>query len=161
MDTLRLENTEQFMEKLKDLFVESYIDVPEERLDVVREMSEQIVDLEAKLDEALSTKAELEADILESAREDIIDEVSEGLTLADSEKLKTLIENVEFNGDVESYAKKVQTVRENYFDKKTPPSTSGSVDVLNEEGSSFTSNHQVISDPFVAAAARYMNSSRG
>jgi hypothetical protein len=161
VDTLRLENTEQFMSKLKDLFIESYIDVPEERLDVVREMSEQIVELEAKLDEALSTKAELEADILEATREDVIDAVSEGLTLADSEKLKTLIENVEFNGDIESYTNKIQVVRENYFNKKTPPSTSGSVDQLNEDGSSFSDTKQVITDPFVAAAARYMNSSRG
>lgn len=161
VDTLRLENTEQFIDKLKDLFLESYIDVPEERLDVVREMSDEIVDLEAQLHEALTAKAELEEAVLEAARDDAIDEVSEGLTLADSEKLKTLVENVEFNGDVDSYSKKLRAVRENYFDKKSPPSTSGSVDQLNEEGSDFSGKQQVIKDPFVAASLKALRTNRG
>lgn len=155
VDTLRLENTEQFMAGLRDLFVESYIDVPEERLDIVREMSEKVVDLEAALDEVLAEKAELEQAMFEAAQEDAIASVAEGLTLSDSEKLKSLVENVEFGGDVESYTKKLKLVRESYFDKKTPPATSGSVDTLNEDSDGFSNSHApVIEDPFVAAAAR-------
>lgn len=156
VDTLRLENTEEFMDKLKDLFVESYIDVPEERLDIVKEMSDKVVDLESRLDEVLNRNAELEESILTAVQEDTIDAVSEGLTLTDSEKLKTLVENVEFDGDVETYTKKLKVVRESYFKKKAPSANSGSVDTLNESTDGFVETRTAISDPFVAAAAKQL-----
>lgn len=158
VDTLRLENAEEFMDKLKGLFVESYIDVPEERLDVVREMSEKVVELEAQLDASLKEKAKLEEAVLASKQLEIVKSVSEGLTLSDSEKLKTLIENVEFT-DVATYTKKLSVIKEHYFNK-TPPKTSGSVDTLNENanGDGFTTQkiENNIADPWIAASLRQL-----
>jgi hypothetical protein len=112
--SLRSEIAENFMEGLRNLFAESYINVPDEKIDVLGELHAQIEELEAKLDESINTTLELQAVIDEATQEATFDEVSEGLAATQVEKLRTLAEGIDFN-DAETYAKKLNIIKDKYF----------------------------------------------
>ncbi len=157
VDSLRLENAEQFMESVKGALVESYIDVPEDRLDVVSEMAETVTDLEAELSKSLAENLALKAQIAEATQETILDDIKEGLTMVDAEKLDTLIESVDFV-DAESYAKKVSLIREKHFPSGAKPKNDG-VETLNENNLA-AEDVVVYTDPLVEAAVRAMDKMR-
>lgn len=163
VDTLRAENAEEFMDKLRGLFVESYIDVPEERVDVVREMAEQIDELKGKLDAMINESTELKAQIAGKEKAAVVTEALKDLTLADSEKLKKLIENVEYKGDTADFKSKVELVRETFVSQKdkAPVETSGATETLVEDtGAQLDEKGAKINgftDPLVAAAARMLD----
>lgn len=108
---------ESFVGGLKNLFEEHYIDVPEEKFDVVGDMEAKIEELNGKLDEAVAVNVALNQELNESKRTEIVDAVCEGLTDMEAEKLQTLAEEISFE-DTETFASKMQTIRENYFAKK-------------------------------------------
>ncbi len=108
---------ESFVGGLKNLFEQHYIEVPEEKFDLVGEMESEIETLNAKLDETVAKNVELHKALNESARESIVAEACEGLSDVEAEKLQTLAEEISFE-DSESFAQKMQTIRENYFVKK-------------------------------------------
>jgi hypothetical protein len=108
---------EGFVSGLKGLFEEHYIDIPEEKFDVLGSMEETIADLQAKLDEQVAANVEMAKVINEATRESIIADGAEGLAETDKEKFFGLAEELAFE-DSESFAKKVQTIRENYFTNK-------------------------------------------
>ncbi|NDB58988.1 hypothetical protein EB001_11105 [bacterium] len=108
---------EGFVSGLKGLFEEHYIDIPEEKFDVLGSMEETLADLQAKLDEQVAVNVELSKVINEATRESIIADGAEGLAETDKEKFFGLAEELAFE-DSESFAKKVQTIRENYFTNK-------------------------------------------
>lgn len=108
---------ENFVSGLKDLFVESWIDVPEDKYDVLADMETQVSELQAKLDEQLAANVEMNKVIAEQARVDIIKDACNGLTDTEVEKFTGLAEELAFE-DAESFATKVQTIRENYFTNK-------------------------------------------
>jgi hypothetical protein len=108
---------ESFVGGLKNLFEQHYIEVPEEKFDLVGEMESEIETLNAKLDETVAKNVELYKALNESARESIVAEACEGLSDIEAEKLQTLAEEISFE-DSESFAQKMQTIRENYFVKK-------------------------------------------
>ena len=112
--SLRSEIAENFMEGLRNLFAESYINVPDEKIDVLGELHAQIEELEAKLDESINTTLELQSVIDEATQEATFDEVSEGLAATQVEKLRTLAEGIEFS-DTETYAKKLNIIKDKYF----------------------------------------------
>ena len=112
--SLRTQVAEDFMEGLRNLFAESYINVPDEKIDVIGELHAQIEDLEAKLDESINTTLELQSVIDEATQEATFDEVSEGLAATQVEKLRTLAEGIEFS-DPETYAKKLNIIKDKYF----------------------------------------------
>lgn len=120
--TLRADIAENFMEGLYNLFAESYITVPEEKIDVIGEMKAQIEELEAKLDESVNKQLELQSTIDEATMEATFDEVSEGLAATQVEKLRTLAEGIEFT-DVETYTKKLNIIKDKYFSEKKEVST--------------------------------------
>jgi hypothetical protein len=126
--TVRADIAENFMEGLYNLFAESYITVPEEKLDVVGELKAQLEELEAKLDESINTQLELQSVIDEATMEATFDEVSEGLAATQVEKLRTLAEGIEFT-DSESYAKKLDILKGKYFSEKKEVNTG----VISEE----------------------------
>jgi len=113
---LRTEIAEEFMGKLKDLFTESYIEVPEGKVDLVDELAETVEELEEKLNvqtgQAIAMAEELEG----YKRDAIIREASSDLAETQVEKLKSLVEDIDFD-DAETFAKKVATVKESYFNK--------------------------------------------
>jgi len=115
---LRTEIAEDFMGKLKDLFTESYIDVPESKVDLVDDLVENVEELEKALNEA-TEKAIQTAQVLEGyQREAVIREASKDLADTEVEKLKGLVEDVDFE-DEATFTNKVKTIKESYFNKKT------------------------------------------
>ena len=114
---MKSEILEGFVSGLKGLFEEHYIDIPEEKFDVLGALEEQNSELQAKLDEQVAANVELNKALNESTRGEIIDGALDGLTETDKEKFLGLAEELAFE-DAESFAKKVQTIRENYFTNK-------------------------------------------
>jgi hypothetical protein len=114
---MKSEILEGFVSGLKGLFEEHYIDIPEEKFDVLGALEEQNAELQAKLDEQVAANVEMAKVINESTRESIVADALDGLTETDKEKFLGLAEELAFDG-VESFEKKVQTIRENYFTNK-------------------------------------------
>lgn len=109
---LRNEITESFIGSLKEVFAEHYIEVPEEKYDVLGEMQSEIESLKAKLDESVEEKIQLAAEKVELEKAAAINEATADLTLTEAEKFAKLVEDVEFDGD---YAEKLSVIKENYF----------------------------------------------
>ena len=114
---LRTEIAEGFMNSLKDLFVESYIDVPESKVDLVDELAESVQELEAKLNEQTGAVIEMSQQLEGYQREQIISEHAGELAATEVEKLKSLVESLDFE-DEASFSAKVKTVKESYFKKE-------------------------------------------
>ena len=127
---IRTELAEQFMLGLKELFRQHYIEVPDEKIDVVEKLSEQVEALQEQLNEALAAKISIEEELAQSVMEDVFENVSEGLALTEVEKFRTLAEGVDFEGDVDAYSKKLNIIKEKHFNKKSTSSTKSLV--LNE-----------------------------
>jgi hypothetical protein len=113
---LRTEIAEGFMNNLRELFVESYIDVPESKVDLVDELAEQVEDLEEKLNVQTANMLEMNESLETFQRQTIIREASRDLAETQVEKLASLVESLDFE-DEESFAQKVKTVKESYFKK--------------------------------------------
>jgi len=113
---LRNEITEDFINGLRTLFEEHYIEVPAEKYDVLGEMQNQIDELKVKLDESVAEKIGLveEKQTLEMTQ--VVSEACADLTMTEADKLNKLLENVEF-GSKELFAEKVAVIKENYFPK--------------------------------------------
>ena len=111
---LRSELTEDFIGGLKALFAEHYIDIPEDSVNVVEELSQTVESLEAKLNEEIERNVALTGMISESRKGELTAYVCEGLTTTQAEKLKSLVEGVEYSNDDE-FITKISTLRENYF----------------------------------------------
>jgi len=116
---LRTELAEDFMTGLKNLFTESYVDVPESKVDLVDELGTQVRELEEKLNETTESSIHMSGELEELKRDAIIREHSRDLAETQVEKLKTLAEDIDFE-DEETFAMKVSTIKESYFTKKTP-----------------------------------------
>lgn len=131
---LRSEIVEDFISGLKNLFVEHYVDVPSEKVDVVESQAQEIADLTDKVNEALNANADLVKKLSESKKVEILATVSEGLTDTQAVKLKTLTESVEFTTEGE-YTSKLKTIRESYFSagNKTTVKQEPSIIQLTEE----------------------------
>ena len=115
---LRAEIAEKFMNGLKDLFTESYIEVPEAKVDLVDELAATVEELEEKLNATTADAIRMAEAIEVFQRDAIIREHADGLADTQVEKLKSLVEDIDFD-DAESFSKKVATVKESYFTKKT------------------------------------------
>jgi hypothetical protein len=114
---LRTEIAETFMDKMKDLFVESYIEVPESKVDLVDELAESVEELETRLNETTQKVIDTTEELEVYKRDTIIREASRDLAETQVEKLKSLVEGVDFD-DEESFASKVKTIKESYFTKE-------------------------------------------
>ncbi len=115
---LRTEIAEKFMNNLKDLFTESYIEVPEAKVDLVDELAAANAELEEAHDKAIARTMEMQEELEVLKRDSIIAEAAEGLAATQVEKLKKLAEDVDFES-AETFAEKVNTIKESYFTKKT------------------------------------------
>jgi len=114
---LRTEIAEDFMGKLKDLFLESYIEVPESKIDLVDELAEQVEELEEKLNAQTADVLAMNETLEAYMREAVIREAARDLAETQVEKLKSLVESLDFE-DEETFAQKVKTVKESYFKKE-------------------------------------------
>jgi hypothetical protein len=113
--TLRNELTEEFMEGLKNLFAEHFINIPQEKVDVIEALAEKVEALEGKLDEVILENTELKGVLVESHAHEIFEGLSSDLALTQQEKFAALAEGIEFDGNLETYEKKLRIIKENYF----------------------------------------------
>jgi len=114
---IKSEILESFVSGMKSLFEEHYIDVPEEKYDLLGEMEDKVSELEAKLNEQVAANIDLSKTIAEAQRTEIVKSISEGLTDTEVEKFLGLVEELSYE-DAESFENKVKTIRENYFTNK-------------------------------------------
>ena len=112
---LRNEIMEEFIDGLKNLFAEHYIDVPEQKVDVLEALAEKVNALEEKLDETITENTELKSVLAESNARSIFEELSSDLALTQQEKFAALVEGIEFDGNFETYEKKLRIIKESYF----------------------------------------------
>lgn len=133
---IKTDITESFIEGMKNLFKEHYIDIPEDKVDVVDQLAQKVEELQKKLDEQISENIKNKKEVDDVQKQSLITVASEGLTATQADKFKQLCENVEFTGDEDLYNKQLKIVRENYF-KNNKPTSSGiiSEDIAVEEGS--------------------------
>ena len=158
---LRADITESFIKGMKNLFVEHYIEVPDEAVDVVEALTQQVEDLTARLNESetavIEARAALDEQVAavakaaaDAERASILATVSEGLTDTQRETLATLSESVDFT-DAATYAEKLKTISETVVQKKAP--ASGGAEQLNEAVDLLDeSKKQGAIDPVVALA---------
>jgi len=119
---LRAEIAENFMEGLKGLFQESYIDVPESKVDLVDDLADTVEELEEALNDTTGKAIALSEELEFYKKDAIVREAAFDLADTQLEKLKSLVEDIEFE-DEETFAQKVTTVKESYFTKKVSDST--------------------------------------
>lgn len=115
---LKGEISEDFIAGLKQLFEDHYIDVPDEKYDVLEAQSKKIEELEEQLNLQIEKDKELHSEIGELTKDSIIKDVSDDLVDTEVEKFKGLVEDVDYS-DAESYKSKLETLKESYFPKRT------------------------------------------
>ena len=124
---IKAEMGESVLTGLKKVFVENYIDLPDEKVDLVDGLQEQLHNMESKLNESIEENVGLSKKVGGYIKNGIVTEIAEGLSLSQKEKLVSLAEAVEFENE-ESFKAKVSTLRESYFSTK-PEKTEVSEDV--------------------------------
>ena len=138
---IRSEIVEDFMVGLKNLFVEHYIDIPDEKVDLVDDLFTKVEDLEESLNQEIDKNIQTNKELREYKKLDALYTVSEGLTDVQVEKMQKLAEGIEYETE-EQYADKLQTIKENYFPTKeqqktlneeTSVQTQDDMEVVNEE----------------------------
>ena len=117
---LKADMTESFLSGMKGLFEEHYVEIPEEKYDVLKSMVEKLDDMETKLNEQIEKNIALNKGLAEATADGILESVSEGLAATQKEKLASLAESVEFESD-EEYREKLETLKESYFPHKGAP----------------------------------------
>jgi len=115
---IKAELAEDFMIGLKNLFTEHYVDIPEDKINVVEEFAEKVETLESELDKVVTENANLNAQIGIYKKDQIVSEVSEGLSEVQFAKLKSLAEGIEFVSE-QDYKEKLLLTKKKYFDEKT------------------------------------------
>jgi hypothetical protein len=130
---LRSEITESFIKGMKDVFVEHYIDIPDEKVDVLANQQQEIDELKSKLDEEINKSIAIseEKEQLQKAR--VFSSVVDDLAETEVEKFATLVDGLEF-GNEEQYAEKLNVIKENYFPKEKSSSDSDKLDDSVDQG---------------------------
>ena len=129
---IRSELVEDFMTGLKNLFQEHYIDIPEEKVDLVDDLFEKVEELEKQLDETVNHNVEIKKELSQYQKEETLREVSEDLADTEKEKLEKLSEGVDYE-DSEQYKEKLSVIKENYFPKTTETAQPLTEEVENTE----------------------------
>lgn len=145
---LRAEIVEDFIGGLKSLFIEHYIDIPEDKVDLVGELQEQVSELEEKLNDQIKKNMDVSKELGETKKEEILNKVCEGLTQIQKDKIRSLTEATAFTNPSD-FGDKVQTLVESYFPSgvKTPSKDSLNTDqmiVEEEKPSSISPDMQLI-----------------
>jgi hypothetical protein len=150
--TLRNELASEFIEGLKGLFAEHYIDVPQEKIDVIESLAEKIERLEEKLNESINENVELKKAFVEVEKKEVFESFLSNLALSQQEKFAALVEGVDFDGDLETYSRKLTIIKENYFgsEKKAPVSTN----IVEETFEGETGAETVNVDPIMSRYAQ-------
>ena len=146
---IRGELSESFMSGLKTLFEEHYVEIPEEKYDVLEAMTSKLDEMETKLNEQIESNVELTKRLSSSVSDNILDEVSEGLALSQKDKLSELSKGVEFESE-EQYREKLATLKESYFNAKPVVESS---EVTSEE--SIVEEHSPAMSQYLSALTKF------
>ena len=125
---IRTEIAEDFITGLKDLFKEHYIDVPEEKYNVLDDLTNQNKKLEDKLNEQIEKNVELSKKVSDADRATIVAEISDDLADTEKEKFTSMAENVEYDS-ADKFREKLETIKESYFPKQKIVESSSKDDV--------------------------------
>jgi len=125
---------EGFVSGMQKLFAEHYIEIPNEKYNVIDEQAKEIKDLKGDLDAEMNKNIEAKGQLADATAEKIFRDVTEDLTETQKAKMKTLADGVEFD-DAKTYAEKLNTLKETYF-----PSEAEKEEVIATEGSSDSSD---------------------
>jgi len=142
---LRAEIAESFIDSLKQVFVEHYVEVPEGKADLVDGLASQVEELEEQLQAVTEKSVALAESVEELTREKIVVEATEGMIATDAEKLKSLVEGIDYD-DAEGFAKKVSIIKESHFATKKPAAPS-----ITEEADDGQQTEQQTTSPRMAA----------
>jgi hypothetical protein len=153
---LRSEITEDFIAGLRNLFAENYINVPEDKVDLVEELAAKVEELETKLNEEIETNIEYKKALTEAIKEQLTVEVCEGLTATQVEKIKSLAESVDFSTE-EEFKEKLETLRENYFPSGIQKAK---VSHLQEQFEEAEEKKSVSADPFISAVSQAISKTK-
>jgi hypothetical protein len=127
----RVQATESFIDGLKNLFAESYVEVPEEKVDLIDELQSAVAELEESLESVQAENLKLNAMISEASVEAAFEEVSEDLVETQVEKLRSLAEGIEY-ANAEEYAEKLKIIKEQYF-TESKQENEGHTGLIDEE----------------------------
>jgi len=116
---IRSEIAENFISGLKTLFTENYVEVPEEKTDILEELGKQLEETKASLNEQLNSNISLKQELAELKRHEIVQSVSSDLTVTEVEKLKELSEGITFD-DTSDFVSKLEKLKESYFPTDKP-----------------------------------------
>jgi hypothetical protein len=154
---LRAEITEDFINGLRNLFVEHYIDIPAEKVEVVEALASKVEELEAALNEQINVAVELTKSLNEQKKIEAIYTACEGLSQTQVEKLKSLAEGVEFTTE-EEFATKVETLKESYFKADVVVANNSALDdeVLIEEEKKVVKSSDASIDQYVKTISQTM-----
>ncbi len=136
---LKTEMTESFLTGMKSLFEEHYVEIPEDKYDVLESMVDKLDDMETKLNEQIEKNISLNKRLAESVADGIFESVSDGLAATQKEKLASLAESVEFESETE-YREKLETLKESYFSGKAPVAKTETLSEGVDESPEFVSN---------------------
>tara|TARA_Y100000034_G_C6910355_1_gene424438 strand:- start:9127 stop:10311 length:1185 start_codon:yes stop_codon:yes gene_type:complete len=153
---IRNELSEDFINSLRTLFNDYFIDIPEDKVDVVEELGLRVKELEAKLDEEINSGIELQQENVVFIKNDVINEVTEGLVDTQAEKLRLLAEGIDFESE-EDFKEKLTTMKESYFptDGKKPKPLTEELDVDDiDDGSDTERNMDPAMVPYVDAISK-------
>jgi hypothetical protein len=114
---IKSEIVEDFMVGLKNLFVEHYIDIPQDKVDMVEQLASKVEELEGELDKVVTENVNLSTQIGTFKKDSLITDVSEGLTEVQSAKLKSLAEGIEFVSE-QDYKEKLALTKKKYFSEQ-------------------------------------------
>ena len=149
---LQAEISEEFITGLRNLFAEHYIEIPDEKLDVADTLADRVDKLEGELNESIERTIDMQKQINEYQKTELLIQSSDGLVDTEYEKLKELSEGVDFE-DVEQYANALGTLRENYFPKTGTTNQQFIVEEQEVEGGIFEETTGTMS-AYVGALAR-------
>ena len=154
---MKSEILDGFINGMKNLFAEHYVDVPEERFDLLGDAQEKVEELEKKLNEQLEANVELNKSVKEMEKAEVLSKASDGMAETDKEKFAGLTEDLSFE-DKASFEKKVNTIRESYFASK--PSKKNVETVVTDEPVQLEEEtKKVSSDPKISAYADMLDRS--
>ena len=117
--SLKSELTEEFMGGLKTLFTEHYIEVPDEKVDIVESLYDKVEELEEKLNSQIDDNVQVTSELNEYRKNKILEEVCDDLADTQSEKMKSLVEGVSYEDDADDFENKIKTIKESYFPNQT------------------------------------------
>ena len=149
---LKTEITESFMGGLKTLFESHFIDMPEDKYDLVAELESKVEALEGSINEEMQKNIELSSNLSESKAEDILADMSEGLVATQVEKFKKLAEGIEYD-TLDQYSEKLSVLRESYFGQ-----AKSSMNVISEDEVEIEDiTKDTIADPHMNRYSQYLS----